>query len=223
MMDKNWNMILKNEFTQPYFQKLAAFLKHEYETKTVYPCKESVFSCFGYTDFLDLNVVIIGQDPYHQPSQAHGCCFSVRPGVPIPPSLQNIYKELLSDLNIPIAQSGCLIPWAKQGVLLLNSLLSVEEGKPLSHAGKGWETFTDHILTLCNDHPRPLVFILWGRNAQEKAKIITAKRHLLIRSPHPSPLSAYNGFFGSRPFSQTNAFLIENGRKPIDWRIENHV
>jgi uracil-DNA glycosylase len=220
MSENNWSTILKNEFTQPYFQQLAAFLKNEYETKTIYPPRESVFSCFGYADYTDLKVVLLGQDPYHQPRQAHGCCFSVRPGIALPPSLQNIYKELLSDLNIPIAQSGCLVPWAKQGVLLLNTLLSVEEGQPLSHKDKGWEIFTDHILTICNNHPTPLVFILWGRNAQDKAKIITDKRHLLIRSPHPSPLSAYNGFFGSKPFSQTNTFLMTNGRTPIDWRIE---
>lgn len=219
-MENIWSTILKNEFKQPYFQQLAAFLKLEYETKTIYPARESVFSCFGYTDFPDLKVVLIGQDPYHQPQQAHGCCFSVRPGVPLPPSLQNIYKELFSDLGIPISQSGCLIPWAKQGVLLLNTLLTVEESKPLSHAGKGWEIFTDHILALCNNHPEPLVFILWGRNAQDKAKIITDQRHLLIRSPHPSPLSAYNGFFTSKPFSKTNAFLVECDREPIDWRIE---
>ncbi len=222
-MDNNWSTILKTEFQQPYFQKLAEFLKREYETKTVYPPRESVFSCFGYADYPNLKVVLIGQDPYHQPSQAHGCCFSVRPGVPLPPSLQNIYKELQSDLQIPIPKTGCLIPWAKQGVLLLNTLLTVEEGKPLSHKDKGWEIFTDHILETCNHHPEPLVFILWGRNAQEKAKIITDQRHLLIRSPHPSPLSAYNGFFGSKPFSQTNAFLQKIGREMIDWRIDDHV
>jgi uracil-DNA glycosylase len=221
MMENNWSAILRNEFEQPYFQKLAAFLKREYATKTVFPPRESVFSCFGYTDYADLKVVLIGQDPYHQPGQAHGCCFSVRPGVPLPPSLQNIYKELSSDLNIPVSTNGCLVPWAKQGVLLLNTLLSVEEGRPLSHKDQGWEIFTDHILERCNAHPDPLVFILWGRNAQDKAKIITDKKHLLIRSPHPSPLSAYNGFFGSKPFSQTNDYLIKNGRKPIDWRIEH--
>jgi uracil-DNA glycosylase len=219
-MENNWSTILKNEFKQAYFQQLATFLKHEYETKTIYPARESVFSCFAYTDYADLKVVLIGQDPYHQPAQAHGCCFSVRPGVALPPSLQNIFKELEADLNIPIAKSGCLVPWAKQGVLLLNTLLTVEESKPLSHKDKGWEIFTDHILDLCNQHPHPLVFILWGRNAQDKARIITDKRHLLIRSPHPSPLSAYNGFFGSKPFSQTNAFLIKNNREAIDWRIE---
>lgn len=220
MMENQWGAILKNEFKQPYFQQLAAFLKHEYEEKTIYPVRESVFSCFGYFDLPDLKVVLLGQDPYHQPRQAHGCCFSVLPGTPFPPSLQNIFKELSSDLNLPIPKSGCLLPWAKQGVLLLNTLLTVEEGKPLSHKDKGWEIFTDHILEICNRHPEPIVFILWGKNAQEKAKVITNPKHYLLRSPHPSPLSAYNGFFGSKPFSKTNEFLIRSGRTPIDWRID---
>lgn len=220
MQNNNWTPFLKEEFTKPYFLKLSAFLKEEYATKVIYPKRENVFSCFAYSDYDEMKVVVLGQDPYHQPGQAHGCCFSVMKGTKIPPSLQNIYKELQSDLGYPISNNGCLIDWAKQGVLLLNTVLTVEESKPLSHRNQGWETFTDEVLKKCNEHNSPLVFILWGKNAQEKASLITDPKHLLLKAPHPSPLSAYNGFFGSKPFSRTNEFLIRNHQTPIQWQIE---
>lgn len=213
----NWTDFLKAEFKQDYFGPLSETLKEAYTHKTVYPMREQVFNAFAYAEYAQLKVVLIGQDPYYQPGQAHGLCFSVNPGVPFPPSLQNIFKELQSDIACPQPQNGCLIPWAKQGVLLLNSLLTVEEGKPLSHQGIGWESFFEHAMQACNAHPQPLVFILWGKNAQAKADLITDPKHLILKAPHPSPLSAYNGFFGSKPFSKTNAFLKENGREPIDW------
>lgn len=213
----NWNEVIKAQFEQPYFKTLSVFLKQAYETSTVYPPKEQIFNAFSYADYADLKVILIGQDPYHQPHQAHGLCFSVNPGVEFPPSLQNIFKELSDDLGCPLPQSGSLVPWAKQGVLLLNTILTVEENKPLSHQNQGWETFTDHILSLANAHPEPCVFLLWGKSAQAKAALITDPKHLILRAPHPSPLSVYRGFFGSRPFSQTNAFLKKNGRKEITW------
>lgn len=212
-----WNQRIKAEFEMTYFSPLAAFLKEAYANQTVYPPKEQLFNAFAYATYADLKVVILGQDPYHQPHQAHGLCFSVNPGIPFPPSLQNIFTELVDDVGCAMPASGCLIPWAKQGVLLLNTVLSVTHGQPLSHQNHGWEIFTDHILQACNDHPQPVVFILWGRPAQSKAVWITNSHHLILRAPHPSPLSAYRGFFGSRPFSTTNTFLIHNGRTPISW------
>lgn len=213
----NWNDAIKAEFDQPYFKTLSAFLKQAYETTTVYPPKDQIFNAFSYAGYEDLSVILIGQDPYHQPHQAHGLCFSVNPGVPFPPSLQNIFQELSQDMGCPVPSSGCLVPWAKQGVLLLNTILTVEENKPLSHQDQGWEHFTDKILTLANAHPKPCVFLLWGKNAQAKASLITDPKHLILRAPHPSPLSVYRGFFGSKPFSQANAFLRQNGRKEIRW------
>ncbi len=213
----NWNEVIKGQFEQPYFKTLSAFLKQAYETSTVYPPKEQIFNAFSYADYADLKVVLIGQDPYHQPHQAHGLCFSVNPGIDFPPSLQNIFKELQDDVGCPQPQSGSLVPWAKQGVLLLNTILTVQANQPLSHQNQGWEIFTDHILTLANAHPEPCVFLLWGKNAQAKASLITDPKHLILMAPHPSPLSVYRGFFGSKPFSLTNAFLKKNGRKEITW------
>lgn len=219
-MNESWESFLKHEFKQPYFIKLSSFLSEQYENHIVYPKKEDVFSAFGYASFLDCKVVILGQDPYHQPNQAHGLSFSVKPGVAIPPSLRNIYKELESDVGISNFGSGYLIPWAKQGVLLVNAVLTVNDSQPNSHKDQGWEIFTNHVFEKLNKHPKPLVFILWGRNAQQKEKFITDKRHFIIKSTHPSPLSAYRGFFNSKPFSKTNSFLEENHRKLIDWRIQ---
>ena len=175
----DWNQRIKTEFEQPYFRSLAAFLKAAYATQTVYPPKDQLFNAFSYAAYDDLKVVILGQDPYHQPRQAHGLCFSVNPGIPFPPSLQNIFTELVDDVQCAYPSSGSLIPWAKQGVLLLNTVLSVTESQPLSHQNQGWETFTDHILIACNDHPEPVVFLLWGKPAQAKASLITHSRHLI--------------------------------------------
>ena len=217
MFENGWTTFLKEEFDKPYFRELSEFLKDEYASKTIYPKREEVFSCFYYTDYPDVKVVILGQDPYHQPHQAHGMCFSVKKGVKIPPSLVNIYQELKTDIGCEIPNHGYLMSWAKQGVLLLNSVMTVQEAKAFSHARRGWETFTDQVLLKLNDHPEPIVFILWGRAAQDKARLITNAKHLLLKSVHPSPLSAYQGFFGSKPFSQTNQYLEKHHRKAIDW------
>ena len=187
----------------------------------MYPPRLQVFSAFEFTNYSDVKVVILGQDPYHQPNQAHGMCFSVRKGVKVPPSLVNIYKELHDDLGCTIPHHGYLMKWAQQGVFLMNTVLTVEDSKPLSHRGKGWEEFTDEVMRRLNDHPDPLVFILWGRNAQDKGRWITNPKHLILKSPHPSPLSASYGFFGTHPFSKANQFLIDQGRTPIDWQIED--
>lgn len=219
MFQNAWTPVLKYEFEQPYFKKLAAFVHDEYEHKTIYPPKSKVFNSFAYADVPKIKAVILGQDPYHQPNQAHGMCFSVQKGVAIPPSLQNIYKELHDDLDLPIPEHGCLEAWAAQGVLLLNTVLTVERGKAFSHRGQGWEIFTDHILAFLNELDQPIVFLLWGRPAQQKAAFLNHPNHLVLKAAHPSPLSAYNGFFGCRHFSQANAFLAEHGVEPIDWRI----
>lgn len=218
-MENKWTPFLKEEFKKDYFLKLSEFLKQEYATKTIYPKREDVFNAFAYTAFDDVKVVILGQDPYHQPHQAHGLCFSVNKGVKIPPSLVNIYKELNSDLGCSIPSHGCLVDWAKQGVFLLNTTLTVEQSHPNSHFNKGWEIFTDTAIQKLNEKTTPVVFILWGRNARSKKALITNPNHLILESAHPSPLSAYHGFFGSRPFSKCNQFLIENNLKPIDWQI----
>lgn len=218
-MENKWTLFLKEEFKKDYFLKLSAFLKEEYATKVIYPKKEDVFNAFAYTAFDDVKVVILGQDPYHQPHQAHGLCFSVNKGVKIPPSLVNIYKELNTDLGCSIPSHGCLIDWAKQGVFLLNTTLTVEQSHPNSHFNKGWEIFTDTAIQKLNEKTTPVVFILWGRNARSKKSLITNPNHLILESAHPSPLSAYHGFFGSKPFSKCNQFLIENNLKPIDWQI----
>ena len=216
----DWDILLQDEYQKEYFKKLLDFVKKEYQTKTIYPKQNEVFNAFRYTSFDNVKVVILGQDPYHGPNQAEGLSFSVSNEVLKPPSLQNIFKELESDLGISFPKSNSLKPWAKQGVLLLNAVLTVEEHKPTSHKDKGWETFTDDIIKILNNKQEPIVFILWGAYARNKKSLITNSRHLIIESAHPSPFSARNGFFGSKPFSRTNKFLRENNLKEIDWRVE---
>ena len=215
----DWDDILKDEWQKPYYLKLREFLKQEYKTGTIYPKANDIFNSLKYTPFKDVKCVIIGQDPYHGEGQAHGLCFSVKSPTPPPPSLKNIFKEYQSDLNLPEPKNGELISWAKNGVLMLNTVLTVRKASPLSHKGIGWEKVTDRIISEINKKNRPVVFILWGRPAQKKAEIITNPLHLKICSVHPSPLSAYGGFFGSKPFSKTNEFLIKNSITPIDWKL----
>ncbi len=221
MLNNNWKPFLDAEFKKSYFIELSSFLKEEYKNKKIYPAKEEVFSAFYHTDLNDVKVVIIGQDPYHQPNQAHGMCFSVKPKIMLPPSLVNIYRELHDDVNFRLVNHGYLLDWAKQGVLLLNTVLTVEDSKPLSHRNKGWETFSDSVLHLLNQQDRPIVYLLWGKPAQQKGMIITNFKHLLLKAPHPSPLSAYQGFFGCKHFSKTNAYLIRNNITPINWQLED--
>ena len=211
-----WQEQLSEEFHKEYYQKLFLFVKEQYSKVPVYPPAEELFNAFHLTPFEKVKVVILGQDPYHEPHQANGLAFSVTKDVRIPPSLVNIYKEIHDDLGLPIPHHGDLTYWAKQGVLLLNNVLTVERGKANSHKGLGWETFTLNVVRYLNEREKPLVFILWGKNAIEKKKYIDS-RHLVLTSVHPSPLSAYRGFFGSKPFSKTNAFLIKNDMTPIDW------
>ena len=220
MIGNSWDIILKDEFNKEYFINLINHVKEEYQSKTIYPPQNELFNAFRYTDYNNVKVVILGQDPYHGPNQAEGLSFSVSNEVLKPPSLQNIFKELESDLRIPFPESNSLKPWARQGVLLLNAVLTVEEHKPTSHASLGWETFTDDVIKILNEKEEPLVFILWGAYARKKKELITNKKHLVIESAHPSPFSARNGFFGSKPFSKTNEFLKKNNIKEIDWRIE---
>ncbi len=220
MIGNHWDELLKEEFQKPYFKDLMNFVKEEYKNKTIYPKQNEVFNAFRYTDFNNVKVVILGQDPYHGPNQAEGLSFSVKDEVLKPPSLQNIFKELESDLKIPFPEHNSLKKWAEQGVMLLNAVLTVEEHKPTSHKEKGWETFTDDVIKIINEKETPVVFILWGSYARNKKSLITNKKHLIIESAHPSPFSARNGFFGSKPFSRTNKFLKENGIKEIDWRVE---
>lgn len=215
-----WDSILFDEFKKQYYLKFREFLKREYANFTVYPHMNDIFNALKYTPPENIKVVIIGQDPYHQPKQAHGLCFSVQKGVKIPPSLMNIYKEIESDLEIPQANHGFLESWAKQGVLMLNNVLTVREGQPNSHKGMGWEILTDKVIEILNTNESPIVFLLWGANARAKAQIITNPKHLKLTAPHPSPLSAYNGFFGCKHFSKTNEFLLQNGLEPIDWEIK---
>ena len=220
MIGNKWDNYLKQEFNKDYFKELLSFVKKEYHEKTIYPKQNEVFNAFRYTDFDNVKVVILGQDPYHGPNQAEGLSFSVSNEVLKPPPLQNIFKELESDLKIPFPEHNSLKPWAKQGVLLLNAVLTVEEHKPTSHKDKGWEQFTDAVIQILNKKEEPIVFILWGSYARSKKTFITNPKHLIIESAHPSPFSARNGFFGSKPFSRTNDFLRKNHRKEIDWRIE---
>ena len=219
MIGNSWDKLLQEEYKKEYFTNLLDFINKEYQTKTIYPKKNEIFNAFRYTDYDDVKVVILGQDPYHGENQAEGLSFSVSNSVLKPPSLQNIFKELNSDLGIPFPKKNSLKPWAKEGVLLLNAVLTVEAHTPTSHKGHGWETFTDEIIKIINKKTTPVVFILWGSYARSKKKYITNKHHLIIESAHPSPLSAYNGFFGSKPFSKTNEFLIKNNLTPIDWQI----
>ena len=216
MINKNWDIVLKDEIEKDYFKKLGIFVKNEYKTKICYPQYKDIFNALRYTDYDEVKVVILGQDPYHGENEAHGLSFSVRDDVKRPPSLNNIFKELESDLGIK-KNNNDLTNWAKQGVLLLNSIMSVVKDTPLSHKEKGWEIFTDEIIKKLNDREKPIVFVLWGGYARSKKKLITNKNHFIVESVHPSPLSAYNGFFGSCPFSKTNNFLISKNIIPIDW------
>ena len=220
MIGNKWDSILNEEYNKEYFKNLIDFIKQEYKNKTIYPKQNEVFNAFKYTDFDNVKVVILGQDPYHGPNQAEGLSFSVSNEVLKPPSLKNIFKELESDLGIPFPEDNSLKPWAKQGVLLLNAVLTVEEHKPTSHKDKGWEIFTDNVIKTLNKREKPVVFILWGAYARAKKEYITNPKHYIIESAHPSPFSARNGFFGSKPFSKTNEFLKKNNIKEIDWRVE---
>ncbi|OWR27115.1 uracil-DNA glycosylase [Saccharibacillus sp. O23] len=217
IFDNDWADILHPEMQKPYYQELRSKLADEYRSRTVYPDMYRIFSAFHLTSFADTRVVILGQDPYHGPRQAHGLSFSVQPGISVPPSLENIYRELQDDLGCAPVRHGFLEHWAKQGVLLLNNVLTVRRGAAASHQGMGWETFTDAAIAAINERQTPAVFILWGRSAQEKGSFIDAERHLIIKSAHPSPRSADRGFFGSRPFSRTNDFLRSKGLPEIDW------
>lgn len=216
----SWKQFLQPEFQQPYMTSLREFLLTEKQKgKVIYPAGSEIFNALNSTPFDNVKVVILGQDPYHGPGQAHGLCFSVRPGVPLPPSLKNIYKEIAGDLGIAPARTGCLQSWAEQGVLLLNAVLTVESGLAASHQGKGWEKFTDRVVALLNEKREHLVFLLWGSYAQRKGEIIDRSRHLVLESVHPSPLSASRGFFGNQHFSRANHYLIEHGQMAIDWRV----
>ena len=220
MIGNDWDIYLKEEYNKDYFKKLIDFVNKEYKEKTIYPPKNEIFNALRHTAYKDVKVVILGQDPYHGEHQAEGLSFSVKNGIRKPPSLQNIFKELNDDLGIHFPETSSLIPWADQGVLLLNAVLTVEANMAASHKDKGWEIFTDKIIELLDKKEEPIVFILWGSFARNKKKLITNKNHYIVESAHPSPLSAYNGFFGSKPFSKTNNFLISKGLKPIDWKID---
>lgn len=223
-IDNDWKEIIEAERQQEYFKKLEGTVDAEYEQHTVYPAKEDIFNAFRRTPLSQVKAVILGQDPYCRPGQAHGLSFSVRPGIAKPKSLNNIFKELQSDLGIPVPESGCLDGWAKQGVLLLNTVLTVRSGERNSHAGIGWEIFTDHIITILNSQDHPIVFLLWGNPAKDKADMITNPHHLVLEASHPSPLSARSGFLGCRHFSKTNEYLRKNNINPIDWSlIQNYV
>lgn len=220
-LDDSWLRLLKDEFSQPYMRQLREFLAQEKASgKVIYPSGKDMFNALNATAFEQVKVVIIGQDPYHGPNQAHGLCFSVQPNVAVPPSLQNIYKELHADIGMDIPTHGCLQSWAEQGVLLLNATLSVEAGKAGSHQRRGWETFTDKIIHLLNQDRHDLVFLLWGSYAQKKGAFIDTNKHLVLKAPHPSPLSAHRGFLGCRHFSQANRYLQERNLKPIEWALE---
>ena len=216
----DWLEPLKPEFSKPYYASLYKTVMKEYKTRKIFPPAGEIFHAFEATPLSQVKVVILGQDPYHGDGQAHGLCFSVKPDVEIPPSLVNIYQELHDDLGCYIPDNGYLEKWARQGVLLLNTVLTVRAHQANSHRGIGWEEFTDAAIRILNQQDRPIVFILWGRPAQQKEAMLNTPKHLILKAPHPSPLSAYRGFFGSRPFSKTNAFLIQNGLEPIDWQIE---
>ena len=219
-LEPSWKMALQDEFQQPYMKALGDFLRDEKAAgKTIFPPGALIFNALDSTPLEQVKVVILGQDPYHGPGQAHGLCFSVQPGVPAPPSLQNIFKELKRDLNLPVPGHGCLQSWAEQGVLLLNTSLTVEQGRAGSHANAGWQRFTDRIIELVSERRPHLVFLLWGAHAQSKQRLIDPTKHLILRSPHPSPLSAHRGFIGNGHFSQANRYLAQHGLTPIDWRL----
>lgn len=215
-----WDALLADEIKKDYYLRLREFLKQEYSTRNIYPPMNDIFNALRRTSYSDVKAVILGQDPYHGAGQAHGMCFSVKKGTPPPPSLQNIFKELKSDLGIDPPNHGELTAWADNGVLLLNTVLTVREGQANSHKGMGWEQFTDRIIELLNQREKPMVFLLWGGNARSKARLITNPNHLVLQCAHPSPLSAYNGFFGCRHFSKTNAFLEQHGIAPINWKLD---
>lgn len=221
MIQNDWLEPLKPEFSKPYYKKLYEKVQEEYNTRLIFPPANDIFNAFDFTPLSKVKVVILGQDPYHGDGQAHGLSFSVKPGVKIPPSLVNIYKELQSDLGCYIPNNGYLEKWARQGVLLLNTVLTVCAHQANSHRGIGWEEFTDAAIRVLNEQDRPIVYLLWGRPAQSKRSMLHNPKHLILTAPHPSPLSAHNGFFGCRHFSQTNEFLEQNGLEPIDWQIEN--
>ncbi len=217
----SWDNVLGEEFEKPYFKELLQRVDDESHKYRIYPPKDKIFSALKLCDFNDIKVVLLGQDPYHGKGQAHGLCFSVMPGVTVPPSLKNIYKEMADDVNTTEPNHGCLISLARQGVLMLNTVLTVREGMPNSHATYGWQTFTDEIIRKINEIDKPVVFLLWGANAKSKLPLITNRKHLILSCAHPSPFSAYNGFFGCKHFSKTNEFLMQNGREPINWQIPN--
>lgn len=219
MATTDWNPVLRGEFDKPYWGELQAFVAEERRQATVFPPHDEVFAALHLTPRADTRVLILGQDPYHGPGQAHGLCFSVRRGVRVPPSLVNIHKELHADLGLPIPQHGNLEAWARQGVLLLNATLTVRSGQAGSHQGKGWETFTDEVIRAVDAKPEHVVFILWGSYARKKKALVDTSRHTVIESAHPSPLSAHNGFLGSRPFSRANAALVAHGQQPVDWTL----
>lgn len=214
-----WDELLKDEFAKDYYQQIRRFLVDEYNHQTIYPDMHDIFNALKYTSYSDVNVVILGQDPYHGAGQAHGLCFSVKKGVTPPPSLLNIYKELQDDVGIPMPKHGELTSWCKQGVLMLNTVLTVRAHQANSHRGKGWEILTDKVISLLNEREKPIVFLLWGKNAKEKAALITNPQHLILSCAHPSPYSADYGFFGCRHFSKINQFLIEHNETPINWAI----
>ena len=216
-LGNDWDEILAAEFKSEYYTNLRAFLKEEYSTRRIYPPMFDIYNALRYTSFKDTKVVILGQDPYHGYGQAHGLCFSVLPGIPHPPSLKNIFKEIASEMPFSVPESGELTGWAQQGVLLLNTTLTVREGQPQSHKGKGWERLTDEIIRSLNKKQEPVVFLLWGSNARAKKTLVTNPKHLVLECAHPSPLSAYNGFFGCGHFLKANAFLVSAGLEPIDW------
>lgn len=220
ILQNDWAPLLEREFSKEYYQQLRQFLKNEYEANTIFPQMNDVFNALHYTPFAEVKVVILGQDPYHGPNQAHGLSFSVQSGVKQPPSLVNIFKELQDDLGITPPNHGCLIDWTKQGVLLLNTVLTVRAGQAHSHRNKGWEHFTDKVITTLNKKSHPVVYILWGNAAQKKKALIDTTKHYIIKAPHPSPLSAYRGFFGSKPFSKTNEHLRNESLKEINWEIK---
>lgn len=217
MINKNWDIVLKEEMTKEYFKELGKFVKQTYQVTKVFPKYEDIFNAFRYTDYNEVKVVILGQDPYHGENEAHGLCFSVKEEVKMPPSLVNIFKELKNDFGIERTRHS-LEAWAKQGVFLLNAIMTVEKDKPLSHKDKGWEIFTDRVISLLNERKEPIVFVLWGSYARSKKELITGKQHLVIENVHPSPLSVNRGFFGSKPFSKINEFLKKNNYEVIDWR-----
>lgn len=219
ILKNDWAEVLDDEFQKDYYLRLRSFLKEEYQKFTIYPNMYDIFNALHYTDFAKVKVVILGQDPYHGPNQAHGLSFSVNPGIAIPPSLKNIYKELADDIGCPIPNHGYLKKWAVEGVLLLNNVLTVRAGQAHSHKGQGWETFTDNVIKSLNQKDTPVVYILWGAAAQKKQALIDMSKHFVLKSPHPSPLSAHRGFFGSQPFSKTNELLEKAGQQRIDWEI----